>query len=298
MSENIKLQLARVARDLQQIRSHIGKMAEDGGEGSGNFGHAGRPGEVGGSAPEGGGGGSGGGEAGSWYGKATTTHINGLMKGNLQDRKSNFSKASRSIADMPEGSVITGITDAGNRREFVKGQYDTWTAKYQNTLNAKEEKMDSVSVATNLLNIRNDNFGHMVSAEVSPALPEKLSEPAKPAKPTERKQPEAAISEQGKAKLSEIARHGFRMGTLETQFNDEKDFQSVSVWSAKIALEDAYKAGKGNMAPQGLAAKIAKEHLRIPTLKQQHNDDKDFHEVSVWATKAALEAAYKAGGGK
>lgn len=297
MSENIKLQLARVARDLQQIRSHIGKMAEDGGEGSGNFGHAGRPGEIGGSAPEGGGGGSGGGEA----GKKATAHINGMMAGGLQNRKSNFAEASKAIADMPEGSVITGITDAGNRRDFVKGKYDTWNAKYQNTLNAKEERMDSVSVASNLLNIRNDNFGHMVSAEVSPALPEgeaKPSKPANPAKPLERKQPEAAISKQGKSKLSEIAKNGFRMQTLETQNSDQDDFHEVSVWSVKTALEDAYKAGNGNIAPQGLAEKIAKEHLRIPTLKQQRNDDKDFHEVSVWSTKAALEAAYKAGGGK
>lgn len=88
------------------------------------------------------------------------------------------------------------------------------------------------------------------------------------------------------------------METLETQNSDQKDFQEVSVWSAKIALEDAYKAGQGNAAPKGFAEKIAKEYLRIPTLQQQHNDDKDFHEVSVWGTKAALEAAYKAGGGK
>jgi len=43
------------------LLSKIGKKLNEGGEGSGNFGHAGRPGEIGGSAPEGEGGSSSGG---------------------------------------------------------------------------------------------------------------------------------------------------------------------------------------------------------------------------------------------
>ena len=37
---------------------------------------------------------------------------------------------------------------------------------------------------------------------------------------------------------------------------------------------------------------IAKNHLGIPTLRTQDSDSLDFHEVSVWSLKAALEAAY------
>lgn len=41
--------------------------------------------------------------------------------------------------------------------------------------------------------------------------------------------------------------------------------------------------------------KIALDHLFIQTLKTQHRDRLDFHDVSVWAVKSALEAAYAAG---
>lgn len=44
-----------------------------------------------------------------------------------------------------------------------------------------------------------------------------------------------------------------------------------------------------------LLESIAKEHLRIDTLEAQNSDSLDFHEVSVWGLKAALEQAYKAG---
>lgn len=41
--------------------------------------------------------------------------------------------------------------------------------------------------------------------------------------------------------------------------------------------------------------KIALDHLFIQTLKTQHRDRLDFHDVAVWAVKSALEAAYAAG---
>lgn len=41
--------------------------------------------------------------------------------------------------------------------------------------------------------------------------------------------------------------------------------------------------------------KIAAEILNIETLKTRNSDDLDFHEVSVWSLKKALEAAYEAG---
>ena len=40
---------------------------------------------------------------------------------------------------------------------------------------------------------------------------------------------------------------------------------------------------------------IAKEYLRIETLETRRSDSLDFHDVSVWSVRAALEAAYKAG---
>lgn len=49
------------------------------------------------------------------------------------------------------------------------------------------------------------------------------------------------------------------------------------------------------IAPADLLAGIAQKHLFIETLEERKSDSLDFHEVSVWGVKAALEAAYAAG---
>jgi Family of unknown function (DUF6900) len=41
--------------------------------------------------------------------------------------------------------------------------------------------------------------------------------------------------------------------------------------------------------------KIAKNVLKVPTLKCRHSDRADFHELSVGQIKLALRAAYEAG---
>jgi hypothetical protein len=40
---------------------------------------------------------------------------------------------------------------------------------------------------------------------------------------------------------------------------------------------------------------IAIMHLNIPTLRTRRSDHLDFHDVSVWAVRSALEAAFEAG---
>lgn len=47
--------------------------------------------------------------------------------------------------------------------------------------------------------------------------------------------------------------------------------------------------------PNKQLEQIAKEHLFIETLETQHSDRLDFHDVSVWGVKAALQAAFEAG---
>lgn len=42
-------------------------------------------------------------------------------------------------------------------------------------------------------------------------------------------------------------------------------------------------------------ANIAKRYLNIETLETRNSDSLDFHDLSVWSLKAALEAAYLAG---
>lgn len=42
-------------------------------------------------------------------------------------------------------------------------------------------------------------------------------------------------------------------------------------------------------------ALIAQKHLSIETLDTRNSDRLDFHDVSVWGVRSALEAAFKAG---
>lgn len=48
-------------------------------------------------------------------------------------------------------------------------------------------------------------------------------------------------------------------------------------------------------AIQDLLEKIAFDHLFIQSLETQMSDRLDFHEVSVWGVKSALQAAFEAG---
>lgn len=49
------------------------------------------------------------------------------------------------------------------------------------------------------------------------------------------------------------------------------------------------------MKKDDLLAQIAREQCRIETLETQRSDSLDFHDVSVWSLKAALEKAFDAG---
>ena len=48
-------------------------------------------------------------------------------------------------------------------------------------------------------------------------------------------------------------------------------------------------------ALENLLQKIALDHLFIESLETRNSDRMDFHDVSVWAVKSALMAAYEAG---
>jgi hypothetical protein len=49
------------------------------------------------------------------------------------------------------------------------------------------------------------------------------------------------------------------------------------------------------MSATAALAIIARTLLNIETLTTRNSDDLDFHEVSVWSLKAALEVAFDAG---
>ena len=50
-----------------------------------------------------------------------------------------------------------------------------------------------------------------------------------------------------------------------------------------------------NDAKLSLFNDIVREALSIPTLKIRNSDRLDFHDVSVWSVREALDMAYEAG---
>jgi len=54
---------------------------------------------------------------------------------------------------------------------------------------------------------------------------------------------------------------------------------------------------KQTITPQITArlTQIAQTHLGIETLEERLSDSLDFHEVSVWSVRDALQAAFEAG---
>jgi len=48
-------------------------------------------------------------------------------------------------------------------------------------------------------------------------------------------------------------------------------------------------------APEALILAIATRHFFVETLDTRNSDQLDFHDVAVWAMRAALEDAYEAG---
>ena len=49
------------------------------------------------------------------------------------------------------------------------------------------------------------------------------------------------------------------------------------------------------VAPEPLMLDIAQRHFFIETLETRNRDRLDFHDVAVWAIRAALEEAFEAG---
>ena len=48
-------------------------------------------------------------------------------------------------------------------------------------------------------------------------------------------------------------------------------------------------------APESLILEIATRHFFVETLETRNSDQLDFHDVAVWAIRAAIEDAFEAG---
>lgn len=77
--------------------------------------------------------------------------------------------------------------------------------------------------------------------------------------------------------------------------SDSKDFSDQSVVGIREALSDAHKAGGGKGNPD--MTDVAQRHLDIPTLKSRNMDSLDFHDTSHQGLERALIEAYHRGKG-
>ena len=174
MHENDKNALRAVRGGLRSlISSPVGRaflisgMVADGGPGSGNFNHEGRPGEVGGSGPGGGEGGSSPGKKNEGGGRRTTAQklesqkkLQDLMThSTLNERKEAAPEVAGQFDDMPAGSEMTAIGDRGVRTDYRKNEDGTWTSTYQDYPAGGERQMSSRDIADEVLNTHGYSYG-------------------------------------------------------------------------------------------------------------------------------------------
>ena len=65
--------------------------------------------------------------------------------------------------------------------------------------------------------------------------------------------------------------------------------------TTKTRTSNTSEAADASIARIETINAIAAEHLGIKTLEERYVDSLDFHDLSVWLIRDALEAAYEAG---
>jgi len=61
-----------------------------------------------------------------------------------------------------------------------------------------------------------------------------------------------------------------------------------------VEVQEGKEKTGDKKSTEQIIQKIAADHLFIDTLETRNADDLDFHEVSVWSIKSALQAAFDA----
>ncbi|MDR0905506.1 MAG: hypothetical protein LBN00_04945 [Oscillospiraceae bacterium] len=87
--------------------------------------------------------------------------------------------------------------------------------------------------------------------------------------------------------------HG-NSSTIKQMLDALKSAKAAGVAEEHLVAETVANTESENER-ENLFEEIAKKHCHIETLQQRYSDNLDFHDVSVWGLRAALEAAYNAG---
>ena len=94
--------------------------------------------------------------------------------------------------------------------------------------------------------------------------------------------------------LAAAARGEFDLNRLAREELAARGLDRQGEWVGFPQAKKIHEIGTDATTDQQLL-QIARQHLFVETLEAQRSDQLDFHDVSVWAIKAALEAAYNAG---
>lgn len=85
------------------------------------------------------------------------------------------------------------------------------------------------------------------------------------------------------------------IGTDPKNEKKESGWYDILLTSEPLSDKEIYDFELAPLDMDTILKNIADKSLRIETLETRKSDSLDFHEVSVWGVKEALEAAYKAG---
>ena len=87
---------------------------------------------------------------------------------------------------------------------------------------------------------------------------------------------------------------------IERAAKEHSSIPSIAALNAHLSSTQTKGQTMQNQPPaadlsHSVLGEIALKHLNIETLDERKSDGLDFHEVSVWNIRAALEAAFAAG---
>ncbi len=94
--------------------------------------------------------------------------------------------------------------------------------------------------------------------------------------------------------LAAVARGEFDLNRLAREELEARGLNDQGEWVGFDSAKKMHEITTNATTAQQLL-QIAKQHLQIDTLETRRSDQLDFHEVSAWGIKSALQAAYDAG---
>jgi hypothetical protein len=94
--------------------------------------------------------------------------------------------------------------------------------------------------------------------------------------------------------LAAVARGELDLNRLAREELAARGLDKQGEWVGFEAAKRVHEIGTHATTDQQLL-QIARLHLQTTTLETRHSDQLDFHEVSVWGIKSALQAAFEAG---